>query len=912
MDKFSFIGNSSIDWIEDQYNIYRNDPSAVETQWARFFEGFEFARKNYDTGQDIPENVLKEFKVLSLIEGYRTRGHLFTKTNPVRDRRKYSPTLDIENFGLSDSDLNTVFQAGEEVGLVSVTLSEIVDHLKDTYCQSIGIEYMYVRTPEVIRWIRNTIEIKNRRSFADDERVIIFDMLNRATGFEQFLQKKFVGQKRFSLEGGEALIPALHALVQRASKQGVKEMVVGMAHRGRLNVLANIFKKRFELIFSEFEGKAYEEDTEEEEFDGDVKYHLGFSKAVNTENGEVVKLTLAPNPSHLEAVDPVVEGIARAKLDLYLTDEKAILPILIHGDAAIAGQGIVYEVVQMAQLDGYRTGGTLHIVVNNQVGFTTNYLDGRSSTYCTDVAKTTLSPVFHVNGDDIEAVVQTMLIALTYRQEFHRDVFVDLLCYRKYGHNEGDEPKFTQPKLYDLIANHPNPREIYLKELLSKKTITQAKADEIINKFETLLETHFDSAKAIPKNSMKHFMEEDWNKMVLARPEDFEKSPDTGYDLKKLRDLAIRMNTLPKGKNFFRKVEKLLKDRIKMLEADQLDWAMGELLAYATLLTEGSPVRMSGQDVERGTFSHRHAVLKTEDDEEEYIPLNFLEKDQAKITIYNSLLSEYAVLGFDYGYAFGSPNGLTVWEAQFGDFFNGSQIIIDQFISSAEDKWRAMNGLVMLLPHGYEGMGSEHSSARIERFLQQCAEYNMQICNATTPANFFHLLRRQLHRNFRKPLIVFTPKKLLRYPKAVSSLAEMANGRFMEVIDDATANPENIDTIVFCSGKIYYDILEEKERNDSGENIAVVRLEQFYPLPQDRLDAVVKKYSKAANYIWMQEEPQNMGGWTFMAMNYQTVKLECISLKASASPASGSSKTSEARQTANMARLFKYAKQTVK
>jgi 2-oxoglutarate dehydrogenase E1 component len=912
MDKFSFIGNSSIDWIENQYTLFRNDPSSVENEWARFFEGFEFARKNYDTDKDIPENVLKEFKVLSLIEGYRTRGHLFTKTNPVRERRKYSPTLDIENFGLSDADLNTVFQAGEEIGLGPVALSEIIDHLKETYCQSIGIEYMYVRSPEVIKWIRNTIEIKNRRTFTADEKEIIFNMLNRATGFEQFLQKKFVGQKRFSLEGGEALIPALHAVVQRASKQGVKEMVMGMAHRGRLNVLANIFKKRFELIFSEFEGKAYEEDSEHEEFDGDVKYHLGFSKAVNTENGEVVKLTLAPNPSHLEAVAPVVEGIARAKLDHYLNDEKAILPVLIHGDAAIAGQGIVYEVAQMAQLDGYRTGGTLHIVINNQVGFTTNYLDGRSSTYCTDVAKTTLCPVFHVNGDDIEAVVQTMLIAVAYRQEFHRDVFVDLLCYRKYGHNEGDEPKFTQPKLYDIIANHPNPREIYLNELLNKKTITQAKADEIINKFEALLESHFDSAKAIPTNSMKHFMEEDWNKMVLAKPEDFEKSPDTGYDLKKLRDLAIRMNTLPKGKNFFRKVEKLLKDRIKMVEADQLDWAMGELLAYGTLLTEGYPVRISGQDVERGTFSHRHAVLKTEDDEEEYIPLNFLEKEQANLTIYNSLLSEYAVLGFDYGYAFGSPNGLTIWEAQFGDFFNGAQIIIDQFISSAEDKWRAMNGLVMLLPHGYEGMGSEHSSARIERFLQQCAEHNMQICNATTPANFYHLLRRQLHRNFRKPLVVFTPKKLLRYPKAVSSLNELANGRFMEVIDDDSVNPENIDTVVLCSGKLYYEIVEEKERTDSGDNIAVVRVEQFYPLPQNQLDAVVKKYSRATHHIWMQEEPQNMGGWAYMAMNYQTIKLECISLKASASPASGSSKTSEARQSANMARLFKYAKQTVK
>jgi 2-oxoglutarate dehydrogenase E1 component len=912
MDKFSFIGNASAEWIEDQYRRYLANPADVGTDWAHFFEGFEFARKNYDTDAAVPENVLKEFKVLALIEGYRTRGHLFTKTNPVRERRQYNPTLDIENFGLSQADLDTVFQAGEEVGLGAVTLREIVEHLRLTYCQSIGIEYMYVREPEVIKWIRHNIELKNRRTFNVEEQQIIFNMLNRATTFEQFLQKKFVGQKRFSLEGGEALIPALHAMIQRASKQGVREMIFGMAHRGRLNVLANIFKKRFELIFSEFEGKAYEEDNEEEEFDGDVKYHLGFSKTVNTETGEVIKVTMAPNPSHLEAVDPVVQGIARAKIDQYLHDEKAILPILIHGDAAIAGQGVVYEVIQMAQLDGYRTGGTVHIVINNQVGFTTNYLDARSSTYCTDVGKTTLSPVFHVNGDDIEAVVQTMLIALAYRQEFNRDVFVDLLCYRKYGHNEGDEPKFTQPKLYDLIAKHPNPREIYLKELLQQGSITQAEANAIMERFEAVLDQHFESAKAIPKNSMQHFMADDWKDLSFAKQEDFLQSPDTSYPADKLRALAIQMSTLPEGKRFFRKVKKLFEDRLDMVHQDRLDWAMGELLAYATLLTEGHPVRISGQDVERGTFSHRHAVLKTEDDEEEYLPLNHLSESQAQLTIYNSPLSEYAVMGFDYGYAFASPQGLTIWEAQFGDFFNGAQIVIDQFLSSAEDKWRAMNGLVLLLPHGYEGQGSEHSSARMERFLQLCAEYNMQVCNVTTPANYFHLLRRQLKRSFRKPLVVFTPKKLLRYPKAVSPLAHMAQGRFQEVIDDPQANPAQVDTLVLCSGKIFYEILEEKERTESGDNIAVVRVEQLYPLPQAQLDAIVERYARATRHIWMQEEPQNMGGWSYMALAYRKVQLECISPKPSASPASGSSKTSEARQAANLARLFKFAKQPVK
>lgn len=911
MDKFSFLGNTSIDWIEDQYEKYRQDPTSIEGDWAHFFAGFEFARKNYDGDAEIPENVVKEFRVIDLIEGYRYRGHLFTKTNPVRDRRKYTPTLDIENFGLSEKDLDTVFQAGEEVGLGPVTLREIVDHLKETYCESIGIEYNYIRHPERLKWIRDIIELKNRPQFSVEEKRIVFNMLNRATAFEQFLQKKFVGQKRFSMEGAEALMPALHALVQRASNYGVKEMVFGMAHRGRLNILGNIFKKEFKRIFSEFEGKEYEEDGIVE-FDGDVKYHLGYSTEITAENGEPVHLTMAPNPSHLEAVAPVVQGITRAKIDNYLNDEKAILPIVIHGDAAIAGQGVVYEVIQMAQLDGYRTGGTIHIVINNQVGFTTNYLDARSSIYCTDVGKATLSPVFHVNGDDIEAVVQTLLIAFQYRQEFNRDVFVDLLCYRKYGHNEGDEPKFTQPKLYDIIANHPNPREIYLKEILEKGIISQEGADKVMAKFEDLLERHFDMAKEIPKNMVKNFLENTWRNLTFAKPIDFESSPNTGYDKEKLIELAKKFNTLPGDKNFFRKVQKLMKDRLKMIESNQLDWAMGELLAYATLLEEGHPVRISGQDVERGTFSHRHAVLKTEDDEEEYMPLNHLSEAQGKFTIYNSLLSEYAVLGFDYGYAFATPQGLTIWEAQFGDFFNGAQIIIDQFISAAEIKWRAMNGLVLLLPHGYEGQGSEHSSARVERFLQQCAEHNMQVCNATTPANYFHLLRRQLHRQFRKPLIVFTPKKLLRYPKAVSTIEELASGSFQEVIDDQSVSPDQVDTVVFCTGKIYYEILEQKEKTESGENMAVVRVEQLYPLPVTQLDAVVARYPHAKHHVWMQEEPQNMGAWTHMAMNYRKVNLDCVAPSPTASPAPGSSQTWAARHQANLDKLFKFAKQPVK
>ncbi len=911
MDKYSFIGNTSTEWIEDQYEKFRKNPESVPGDWAHFFAGFEFSRQRYDGEDELPDNVVKEFRVLDLIHGYRSRGHLFTKTNPVRERRKYTPTLDLENFGLGEEDLDTVFQAGEEIGIGAASLREIENYLKATYCESIGIEYNYIRHPERVNWLRDNIALNNRPKFTVEEKRIIFNMLNRATAFEQFVQKKFVGQKRFSMEGAESLMPALHALVQRGSRYGVKEMVFGMAHRGRLNILGNIFKKEFKRIFSEFEGKQFEDDGIDE-FDGDVKYHLGYSTVIKSDDGKPVRVTMAPNPSHLEAVDPVVQGLARAKIDNELHDEHNILPILIHGDAAIAGQGVVYEVIQMAQLNGYRTGGTIHIVINNQVGFTTNYLDGRSSTYCTDVAKVTLSPVFHVNGDDIEAVVQTLLIAFQYRQEFGRDVFVDLLCYRKYGHNEGDEPKFTQPKLYDIIAKHPNPREIYKKELLEEGVISEKGIKKVQDKFDKLLEDQFDQAKEIPKNYVRNFMEDTWADMVFARPMDFDKSPDTGYNLDKLRALAEKFNTLPEDKKFFRKVNKLMKDRLKMVENDRLDWAMGEMLAYATLLEEGHPVRISGQDVERGTFSHRHAVIKTEDAEETYLPLNHLSETQGKFSIYNSLLSEYGVLGFEYGYAFATPNGLTVWEAQFGDFFNGAQIMIDQFISAAEIKWRAMNGLVMLLPHGYEGQGSEHSSARIERFLQQCAEYNMQVCNASTPANYFHLLRRQLKRQFRKPLVVFTPKKLLRYPKAVSSLSEMAEGRFREVIDDPDAEVKDVDTVVFCSGKFYYEILEEKEKTESGENMAVVRLEQLYPLPLKQLQAVIKRYSKAKHFIWAQEEPANMGAWYYMAVNFREVDLKCIAPVATAAPAPGSFQTWAQRHQDNLDNLFKFAKQPVK
>ena len=904
LDRFSFLNSIDIDYIDELHQRYLVDKRLVEPSWRSFFDGYEFSKFNYQEVDEIPTNVLKEFRVINLINAYRSRGHLFTKTNPVRERRKYHPTLEIKNFGLDQEDLLTVFQASEQVGLEPCSLNDIIIHLEATYCESIGIEYQYIRHPERVEWIRKNIELKNRPQFSKDQKKHILHKLNQATVFEQFLQKKFVGQKRFSIEGAESLIPALDVLIENGSNLGLKEFVVGMAHRGRLNVLANIFNKTYDKIFSEFEGKEYDEEVL---FDGDVKYHLGITSEVMTDSGNNVKITLSPNPSHLEAVDPVVEGIARSKIDHELGgDEKKILPILIHGDAAIAGQGVVYEVVQMAQLKGYRTGGSLHIVINNQVGFTTNYLDARSSTYCTDIAKSTLCPVFHVNGDDIEAVVQTLDIALRYRQEYSRDVFVDLLCYRKYGHNEGDEPKFTQPKLYKIIANHPNPREIYLKKLVDENVVNIEEGNQMEKEFDDMLQERLDDAKQIEKAKITNFLEEVWSDFRKSKRNDFENSPPTGVEKSKLLLLAKKMNSLPEGKKYFRKIVKLFDDRLKMIESDKLDWAMGELLAYATLLDEGKSIRISGQDVERGTFSHRHAIVKTEDDEEEIVPLNLLNDHQGKFEIYNSLLSEYAVLGFDYGYAFNTPNGLTIWEAQFGDFFNGAQIIIDQFLSAAEDKWGTPNGLVMLLPHGYEGMGSEHSSARIERFLQLCAEENFQVANCTNPANYFHLLRRQIARTFRKPLVVFTPKKLLRYNRAVSSIQEMSSGSFQEVIDDSLATPSKINQVVLCSGKFYYDLVEHYETLNKA-NIAFVRLEQLYPFPETQLKSIFSKYGKDCKYVWAQEEPLNMGPWSYILRKWEYSKIVCFSREESGSPASGSPKVFERRQQEIINKVMSYS-----
>ncbi len=906
MDKFSFLNAAHIGFISELYEQYQKNPDAVEPSWRSFFQGYDLANENYSLTDEeeieIPEEVRKEFLVIDLINGYRTRGHLFTKTNPVRERRKYTPTLDLANFGLTDQDLTTVFNAGQILGIGPQKLSVIVTHLQNIYCDSIGVEYMYIRNPEEIKWWQDRLNKNdNHPSYNLEEKKYILSKLNQASTFESFLQTKYVGQKRFSVEGGETLIPGISvALRDAAEKYGVQECVLGMAHRGRLNTLVNIFKKPVRDLFSEFEGKDFEDET----IDGDVKYHLGLTLSKSYRGGQEMKMNLVPNPSHLETVDAVAEGIVRAKVDLdYDGDDAKILPILVHGDAAIAGQGIVYEVVQMAQLNGYKTGGTIHVVVNNQVGFTTNYLDARSSTYCTDVAKVTLSPVLHVNADDAEAVCHAMQIAVEYRAKFKKDVFIDLLGYRKYGHNEGDEPSFTQPKLYKTIKKHKNAKEIYVAKLLEEKTITKDYVKQITDEFKAHLEAEFTESKKKTTSKIQDFMPDVWEGFVRKQLEDMLQPVDTTYSVAALKDIAKVISSTPDGHKFVRKAERILKGRADMVfEKNELDWGTAENLAYGTLLEEGFNVRISGEDVERGTFSHRHAIMRDENTLERVNLLNTNPKNKGELTIFNSHLSEYGVLGFDYGYAMAAPNTLTIWEAQFGDFANGAQIVFDQYISSAEDKWKLQNGLVMLLPHGYEGQGPEHSSARIERFLQSCSTDNWTIANCSTPANMYHILRRQMKREFRKPLVVFTPKSLLRLPAAVSTIEELAEGTFQEIIDD-TIDTAKAKKMVFCTGKFYYDLLAE--RNELGrEDVALVRIEQLFPLHNDKVKEVMDKYPNVERYVWAQEEPKNMGAWSHMLERFEHARLECVSDAYRAAPAAGSKKRSEERHKAIIAKVF--------
>ncbi|MFL1011063.1 2-oxoglutarate dehydrogenase E1 component [Flavisericum labens] len=910
MDKFSFLNAAHTAFFAELYEQYLKNPDSVEPSWRAFFQGYDFGSENYGLDGEIvdgvsaqmPEYLQKEFQVIKLIDGYRMRGHLFTKTNPVRDRRTYSPTLDIENFGLSENDLDTVFNAGEILGIGAQTLRQIIVHLERIYCSSIGVEYMYLRNPEVISWWQENLNLNdNQPNFSVEKKKYILSKLNQAVTFENFLQTKYVGQKRFSLEGGESLIPAIsNVLFYAVEKFDVKECVLGMAHRGRLSTLVNIFRKPLNELFNEFDGK----DFEDENIDGDVKYHLGLTLDKTYQNGKNIKMNLVPNPSHLETVAPVAEGITRAKIDNdYDGDDSKIIPIIVHGDAAIAGQGVAYEVAQMSLLNGYKTGGTVHIVVNNQIGFTTNYLDARSSTYCTDVAKVTLSPVMHVNADDAEAVVHAVEMALEYRMRYKKDVYIDLLGYRKYGHNEGDEPRFTQPKLYKEIAKHPNPFKIYSEKLVAENTVDKDYVKNIVDEFKDTLESEYAKSKEADSSKVREFMPARWEGFQRRGIEAMLESMETGYAEDKLKHISKVVSTVPEGVKFLRKAERILDGRSKMVfETDTLDWGMAETLAYGSLLEEGYNVRMSGQDVERGTFSHRHAILRDEKSEERINLLNTNPENKGEMYIYNSFLSEYGVLGFDYGYAMANPNTLTIWEAQFGDFSNGAQIIFDQYLSAAEDKWKSQNGIVVLLPHGYEGQGSEHSSARIERYLQLCGNDNMVVADCTTPASIFHLLRRQMKRDYRKPLIVFTPKSLLRHPKAVSSISELASGKFQEVIDDVL-EPKKVKKMVFCTGKFYYDLLEERDSLER-EDVALIRVEQLFPLHLDRIQEVINRYPNVEKYVWAQEEPKNMGAWTHMSQRMDLVKLEVCSRPYSSVPAPGSSTRDKRRQKSVVNAVF--------
>jgi len=893
MDKFSYISNAHGAYIDELYKAYQQDPDSVDESWQKFFEGFEFSLNKFGsngsadaaTGEGLSQ---KEIGVRNLIHAYRTRGHLRSKTNPVRPRRDRKAILDLEDFGLNEQDLDTEFDVGNEIGIGRARLRDIYASLQKIYEGSIGFEYMYIREPQILSWLKKKIEHESLNfSPSISEKKRILSKLNEAVVFENFLHTKYIGQKRFSLEGGETTIPALDAIINKGAELGAEEFVLGMAHRGRLNVLANVMGKTYEQIFNEFEGNL---PTDMTMGDGDVKYHMGFNSTRTTENGKEVRVNLMPNPSHLEAVNPIVVGASRAKSEwLYESDYNKIIPILIHGDAAIAGQGVVYELAQMSDLKGYRVGGTIHFVINNQLGFTTNFDEARSSIYCTDVAEIIDAPVLHVNGDDPEAVVFCVKIAVEFRQKFNRDIFIDMVCYRRHGHNESDEPKFTQPSLYNIISKHPNPREVYNKILIKRGDVDAKLANQMDKEFRGLLQDRLKMVKQKETPYMMQPLEKEWKQLRPSQPEDFDNSPDTAISQEVIDKVAKALTTIPKGFKPLRQVDKLLKERKKMFTKDKLlNWAAGELLAYGSILLENKIVRVSGQDSVRGTFSHRHAVLFDAESDEAYSNLDHIDEKQKSLRIYNSLLSENALLGFEFGYALANPNALTIWEAQFGDFANGAQVVIDQFISCSETKWNRMNGLVMLLPHGYEGQGPEHSSARLERFLQLSADYNMIVANLTTPANLFHAFRRQLTWPFRKPLVIMSPKSLLRHPKVVSPLEDFTKGKFQEVIDDQEVDAKEVKRLLLCSGKVYYDLAEERD-SQKRKDVAIVRLEQIHPLPAGQINQLLKKYAKA-EIFWVQEEPSNMGSWGYILRMFPAKNIQLISRRAAASPAIGYAK----------------------
>lgn len=901
MKDFSYITNSSPAFIESLYQDFVKDPASVDQEFRKFFEGFDYAvGQGSSNGQataaaassaNLPADfdIKKEIAAYRLILGYRNKGHLIAKTNPIRTRKDRGANLDLGFFGFTDGDLDKQFYAGNRIGLGTTTLRALLAHLEKSYASKVGVEFKYISDQGKVDFLTNAMEKEFHVPLSIEKKKRVLEKLNQGVIFEKFLHTKYIGQKRFSLEGGETTIAALDAIINTAGPLGVQEVVIGMAHRGRLNILANIMGKTYEHIFSEFEGTAMMDQTMGS---GDVKYHMGYSSDVETPDGQTVHLKLCPNPSHLEAVDPVVVGFARAKADvLYESEYDKILPILIHGDASIAGQGIVYEVLQMSKLEGYNTGGTIHFVINNQIGFTTDFDEARSSDYCTSLAATVQAPVLHVNGDDAEAVVKCVEIATRYRQEFNQDIFIDMVCYRKHGHNEGDDPKFTQPGLYALIDKHANPREVYTTFLLENgESDAKEMAQGMEKKFWSDLQDRLDEVKQNPLPYKYQLPEKAWRSLRRATDEDFDASPVTAISDADFTLLFEEIMKWPDDFKPLKKVEKIIQDKVKLFnEEGKIDWATGELLAYASLLLEGKDVRMSGQDVRRGTFSHRHAVLRDETNNKAYNRLSRIPGANGQFRIFNSFLSEYGVLGFEYGYAMANPSSLVLWEAQFGDFGNGAQTMIDQFIAAGEQKWNRMNGVVMLLPHGYEGQGPEHSSGRMERFLQMCAELNMVVTNITTSSNFFHALRRQLTWPFRKPMINFSPKANLRLPDTYSVKADFTKGLFQEVIDDSSVeNADNIRKVLFCSGKVYFDLAAKKQK-EGATDVAVVRLEQLYPLPQKQLEALYQKYDKAT-WFWVQEEPLNMGAASFLKMNLGAINFGVISRQPSASTATGYAK----------------------
>jgi 2-oxoglutarate dehydrogenase E1 component len=877
---------ANMEVIEAAYQRWRQDPDSVDPSWRIFFEGFELGLAQpapAPAGEQGPSQV----GIVRLIYAYRDLGHFLAHLDPLGEPRTSHPLLELSEFGLTEADLDRVVDTSPFFGLGPAPLRTLLKALRDTYCRTLGVEYMHIQDTRIRQWLQERMEPRrNRPNFERAHKVRILKSLHYAELFERFLHTRYSGQKRFSLEGAETLIPLLEGIVEKAPNAGVREIILGMAHRGRLNVLANILRKPYEEIFAQFEDK-YLPDTMDG--DGDVKYHLGFSSdRVNTRGGKV-HLSLSPNPSHLEAVDPVVEGRTRAKQTLFGdVERKRGIPLLIHGDAAFAGQGLVAETLNLSQLAGYSTGGTIHVIVNNQIGFTTAPDDARSTPYCTDVARMIQAPIFHVNGEDPEAAVYLAELAFDFRQEFKRDVIIDMFCYRRHGHNENDEPAYTQPIMYSKIRNRPPTSAVYTETLIMTGDMTVAETEAMTEKFEEKLQQSLNEVRTGPAQyPTMHGFEGQWKGLSSH----YSHAPvETGVREETLRSIADGLTRVPEGFEVHPKIAALFASwRQDLYDRKPLYWPFAEALSFGSLLLEGTPVRLSGQDSRRGTFSQRHATLYDARTGERFSPLGALDPKQAPFEIIDSLLSEAAVLGFEWGYSLDAPATLVLWEAQFGDFSNGAQVIIDQFVASSESKWQRDSGLVMLLPHGYEGQGPEHSSARLERYLQLCAEDNIQVVYPSSPAQYFHVLRRQMKRSFRKPLILMTPKSLLRDKLAVSPVQELVSGRFHEVLDDPSADPNQVRRVILCSGKVYYDLLKLRVEAEVSD-VAIVRLEQLYPFPEESLGKVMARYRKAREWVWAQEESQNNGGWFFVEPRLRAMNcnIHYVGRDASASPATGS------------------------